>query len=1433
MIVSTNNVEVVTNQATTEFELDNSNGQLFAVLSELYSKPVESTIREICTNCTDAHILSHNQMRPFIVKLPNYEKNIMNISFRDFGPGLNHQEIMNIYRVYGKSTKTKSNDVTGCLGLGSKSPYSISSTFYVRSYKDGKMSLYVCTMGNNGKPNITEEPVVVDTFEENGLEVVIPFYKEVDFISILKTTLKHFKVKPLIYTQQSELEQDTLIDIDWVPEVECIKLTDTIYIPEKVNNLEAFCTHLDYNRNCIPSEVIQLQIYYPLDKKIIMQTIERYNKLYTNEYNQTIKGYKIDDEVIKTIGYLFTIGFQFYASPGMIAFSPSREYIKYTDITLIYIVRELIKAAKIILRRVKSQYGMIKTKEDVFDKLIGRNQKYRLLTKYFEVNNNDVSSMIHEFDKEIPLNRLVGFSQRLSSYGNSKIKRYPANLIHSIKAYSDKTINLKNEKELIEQVINRKLVAMDVFDTTGKLVGGNDNVLLFSTYTNAFRDFVIGELNNYISYLINDIYISLTEAFRELFYNESDGILISSAGLVDGENLPRMFGLNLREKFKTLEGTLDRPALYDEFMESFNLKPFHEIYNLFLEGSIRSSIRSFKDSYKNTYSSKYMKLLYTASGQSYELQTVLSNLISKFDQPKSRRLLNFKNNEDYTIKFVDNDIKDFMLGFSPYFLKFALAYDINPSRFMKRVKNCTPNDYDINIWSERNLLKDEKIKEINETFLSGSILKIKILKHEINNMLLVYEAMMIKLLTKHFDIFKNQNLLGKADKFKLYQDELNSLQIPLKYCSPNPYETMVMVKIGASGKRISKPKFDSSTKIAVPLYTWDKLPSEESIIDLTLSANNLVKKIEEIYIEFIKDRYKKLKRELITSADPEAFNKCSQIYMETFKYGADLDTMFTKLLRFTSVEPENVTSPAAERYNLTWEKVKNILAKHTVSLDLNWENYNTLLDICIFLRRMISELTKKFYFNDLIIPSVDMGLVSLNHSSSYYTINYDDKLSFGGARNTVLKSFQLNQGVMYYSKLPDIKTLIFQDSKKFSVPEGLFSTQLDEVLEKHKVSLIIKGNNQKVNLGIKPVFKELAFMQDEKALTETLLRNTKKQIKDNLYGEKLTEYLWLFQEKNEYIYLNGMDEVFNSKQLKETYNIIKICLETLMDTRFNNLYIHPQNLDYIYSTKVWDYLNEFPALSPGVIKELLIYKYGVSSSEVRELHSSGWQFLIPYMEKDDVIDYFKENKKYLKLDKAIEKEYLEFASVIYDKAVQDLECISRICGMRMEDYGNDFKYFLDRVQHSYSTQITEQVKRFIEFRREMRNDISGLKVYEKLPAIPSRDDSGNSKIRKQFVNILMFLSEYNTIKSNFRELPNAKESIAKLVKSYLAGFPTEKETKVVKYKNFDSLIDQVILYKNKTTINEKINLRELIKKRKGERGLNAKTNLQLRKHRVF
>ncbi len=1426
MIVNTNNVEVVTNQSTTEFELDNSNGQLFAVLSELYSKPVESTIREICTNCTDAHILSNNQVRPFVVKLPNYEKNIMNISFRDYGPGLKHQEVMSIYKVYGKSTKTKSNDVTGCLGLGSKSPYSISSTFYVRSYNNGKMSLYVCTMGNNGRPNITDEPVVVDTHEENGLEVIIPFYKEVDFISILKHTLKYFKVKPLVYIQQSELEQDTLVDMDWVPTVECEKLTDTIYLPKNGHKLEDFCSYLNTGRSIISPEVIQLQIYYPLDYKIIMETIERYNKLYTNEFNQMVKGYKIDNDIIKTIKYLFNIGFQFYAKPGMIAFSPSREYIKYTDITLMYIIKELIKAAKIINKQVDSQYGLINSKEQVFDKLIGRNNKYSLLKRYFNLVNPQVSRMMHEFDKDIPLNRMVGYTNKVSLYGE-KIKRYPANFIMNYMNGSD-TINVKH-LSWVEELINRKVCALDCYDTSGRMVGQNDGAIMFCTYTNQMELFVREHINKYISFLVNNIFTSLSEALTELCYKETEGAILSSGGIIDGINVLKWFGIDIKERFKNVDAVgIDRDLLFQDLKDKIIDIGFFKIFSYFNEKKVKSDFKSFITSAKNPYSSKYVVKMFDAANGVNHLDIVYKSLTG---DEVNKRVFNFKFGDEKTITLTQKLIKNFMIKLSPYFIKFAHAHDANPSRFLKRVKACSTDlNFKEKIWSFFARVDSDNIKEVNEVFLSGSILKIKILKHEICNNLVLFETLMLDLLLNNFEVFKNQNLLGKVDKFKLYYEELTSFQIPTKYCTLKDFETMVLVKVGATGKRVNRSELNLAYRNTF-LYTWDEVPSIDSIVDLTLAANNLLTEIKQAYKVHLKETYIRYQRELRLTKTHENYMEILKKYGETFKNGLNPATIFGHILNNLRLTPEN-NGKNNVYFDDTWDKIQVLLKNKRYTLEQTWENHNHLITICRVLRKIYTELKKKNNLGWLEkYPSIASNSFVLNNHE-HYTIDQDDKMKYRGGIGYKISSFKVDANTWYYTKPEGIKSIVMmKESSKFSVAEKRNEANLDELLSNHKVSILLTGTNQKLGLGNKAVFNNPDFIAEEKLLTETMLRDTKKYIKDTLYGDKLISYLCLFDTPKEYIYIQGMDHLFTNRQLKETYNVLKICLETLFDTTYNTIYELPANIEYVYSDKVWNWNQHIPALKMHDLIEILTSK-GYSKDTLKEMSGSVWPLLLQFVTKEDAINKFKKDKDFLGLDKEIKSKYLEFAGEIFDKARKDINPMAKISKLDVKE-NTDMETLLHEISYSYSSFVSDKINAFIQFRRDMRNSINSLKVYEKLPEIPSRNETGNRIIKDKYRDIIRFIDDLNSLRQNYKEIPDSLTAMLQIVNDFKSGYVDRKESvKIKKFKGFEDLIKKAIKHKNNSTVNKRINLREEINKRK-EKGLNAKTNLQLRKCGVF
>ena len=376
VILNTAQIGVQTNTQSTEYEIDNSAGQLFGVLSELYSRPVDSCIREICTNCNDAHIMSKKENKPFIITLPNPDKKIFNLSIRDFGPGLNEVTIDKIF-TYGGSSKRDDVEATGCLGLGAKSPYAITDTFYVKSYCDGKLTQYICFKDENNRPNKSKDPIELDTFEENGLEIIIPIWEKHNYVDILKRELKFFKVKPLVYMDNGDGEK-TPVKIDWENDHRK-EITENIF----VNNYAKNITSEFFERSSNYSPIVeQLQIWYPLDKGVILEAIKRYNlkKMYPD--GRINEKYQISRNRIKIIDFLLSSDLKIKAK-GQVAFSPSRESVKYTERTLEYIITSLNAAARLIEKNIVVKLSSIKSIDDYFEKCVLKKDIFNTIATNF------------------------------------------------------------------------------------------------------------------------------------------------------------------------------------------------------------------------------------------------------------------------------------------------------------------------------------------------------------------------------------------------------------------------------------------------------------------------------------------------------------------------------------------------------------------------------------------------------------------------------------------------------------------------------------------------------------------------------------------------------------------------------------------------------------------------------------------------------------------------------------------------------------------------------------------------------------------------------------------------------------------------------------------------------------------------------------------
>ena len=180
---------------TTEFTIAAS-AKMFSMLTDqLYSNKITSIVRELSSNACDAHTEAGHK-KPFVVTCPTFGK--PQFSIRDYGLGLSPEKIKEIYTVLGASDKTASNEFIGCLGIGSKSPFSYTNNFSVTSYQNGKQRIYSCYKNEEGIPAISLLGEI-DTKEPDGLliEIAIPSKDVTAWEQAIRKNYLFYEVLPI------------------------------------------------------------------------------------------------------------------------------------------------------------------------------------------------------------------------------------------------------------------------------------------------------------------------------------------------------------------------------------------------------------------------------------------------------------------------------------------------------------------------------------------------------------------------------------------------------------------------------------------------------------------------------------------------------------------------------------------------------------------------------------------------------------------------------------------------------------------------------------------------------------------------------------------------------------------------------------------------------------------------------------------------------------------------------------------------------------------------------------------------------------------------------------------------------------------------------------------------------------------------------------
>jgi len=122
-----------------------TNASLDMHFLDMYAKKIyitkeESVVRELLTNAIDAHKVSGKD-KVIDIKLPDETSPTFRI--RDGGNGLSDDFMRTYYLDAGYSTKNKSNEFAGYMGIGRLSVFTLSDEYFVTSIHDGIKSKYL------------------------------------------------------------------------------------------------------------------------------------------------------------------------------------------------------------------------------------------------------------------------------------------------------------------------------------------------------------------------------------------------------------------------------------------------------------------------------------------------------------------------------------------------------------------------------------------------------------------------------------------------------------------------------------------------------------------------------------------------------------------------------------------------------------------------------------------------------------------------------------------------------------------------------------------------------------------------------------------------------------------------------------------------------------------------------------------------------------------------------------------------------------------------------------------------------------------------------------------------------------------------------------------------------------------------------------------
>jgi len=230
---------VVGSSAGMNFSIE-ENGVIFDILRDkMYSNKVGSIVREVASNSRDANRENGNADMPISIIITQQYSEILQdqycIIFRDSGMGISPNRMADVFVKYAASTKRGTNAQTGGFGLGAKTPFAYTDSFYINTtainYKGEKRQYFYNALiddSGTGKMILLSESL---TTEPTGTDIILPLVESEDRATFADEVMYYTSLwgKSIILVEVSRYSQKVLDSKDIIVDDESLVIVKTNY----------------------------------------------------------------------------------------------------------------------------------------------------------------------------------------------------------------------------------------------------------------------------------------------------------------------------------------------------------------------------------------------------------------------------------------------------------------------------------------------------------------------------------------------------------------------------------------------------------------------------------------------------------------------------------------------------------------------------------------------------------------------------------------------------------------------------------------------------------------------------------------------------------------------------------------------------------------------------------------------------------------------------------------------------------------------------------------------------------------------------------------------------------------------------------------------------------------------------------------------------